>query len=199
MLDLDGRLVVVVGGGSVGRRKAATCRAAGATVRMIDPLPRPPDVTGSGIEWVCERYQPAHLDGGWLAFACATPEVNAAVVADATARRLWVCDAAEPGRGGVALPAVGRAGRLTVAVSSGGAAPGLAARLRDQIIGDLDPAWGQWADLLAELRPVVLATIAGAAERRRVLTGLADPRWLAVIRAEGVERVRARMRAMLDG
>lgn len=147
------------------------------------------------MEWVAEPYRPAHLDGAWLVFAAGPPEVNAAVVADATARRVWVCDAADPGRGGVVLPAVGHAGRVTVAVGTGGASPRLAARLRDEIVDGLDPAYPVWADLLAELRPEVLATVADAGERRRVLQELADPRWLDQIRRDGAAAVRARMRA----
>ncbi|MFO0849412.1 MAG: bifunctional precorrin-2 dehydrogenase/sirohydrochlorin ferrochelatase [Gemmataceae bacterium] len=194
-LDLSARLVVIVGAGSVGRRKAVACSVAGAWVRMIDPRPRPDGFTPAGVEWVAEAYRPAHLEGAWLAFAAGPPEVNAAVVADATARRLWVCDAADPGRGGVVLPAVGHAGRVTVAVGTGGASPRLAARLRDEIVAGLDPAYPVWADLLAEVRPEVRAAVAAPAERRRVLADLADPRWLEAIRADGAEAVRARMRA----
>lgn len=194
MLDLDGRIVVVVGGGAVGRRKAAACRAAGAVVRLVDPLPRPGELTDPGVEWLAEPYRAGHLDGAWLVFAAAPADVNAAVVADATARRVWVCDVADPGRGGVVLPAVGRAGRVTVAVGTGGASPRLAALLRDEIVIGLDPAYPAWADLLAELRPAVRAAIHDPAERRRVLADLADPRWLEQIRRDGTEAVRARMR-----
>lgn len=151
------------------------------------------------MEWVAEEYRPAHLDGAWLVFAAGPPEVNAAVVADANARRVWVCDAADPGRGGVILPAVGHVGRVTVAVGTGGASPRLAARLRDEIVAGLDPAYSVWADVLAEVRPTVLATIADAEERRRVLTELADPRWLEAIRADGADAVRARVRALIGG
>lgn len=198
-LDLNARLVVIVGAGSVGQRKAITCSLAGADVRVIDPRSPPDGFAPAGVEWVAEAYRPAHLDGAWLVFAAGPPEVNAAVVADATERRVWVCDAADPGRGGMTLPAVGHAGRVTVAVSTSGASPRLAARLRDEIVAGLDPAYSAWADLLSELRPAVLAAVTDAGERRRVLMELADPRWLEAIRADGADAVRARMRAAVGG
>ncbi len=178
-LDLSGRAVLVVGGGPVGRRKAAAVVAAGGVVTGVDPQEM---ATGAVGTWVRAEYRPEHLDGVWLAFACATPEVNARVAADAADRRVWACDAGDPGRGGFTLPAVGRVGRLAVAVSTGGASPGLARTLCDELTARLTPADAAWAELLAELRPRLTA------EQRRAL---ADPVWRARAAVEGIEAVRA--------
>ena len=74
-LDLSGRTALVVGLGAVGRRKAAGLLAAGARVVGVDPSPAV--VVPPRIEVRAEPYRAAHLDGASLAFATATPEVNA--------------------------------------------------------------------------------------------------------------------------
>jgi precorrin-2 dehydrogenase/sirohydrochlorin ferrochelatase len=192
MLRLTGRPVLVVGGGPVGRRKATTAAGAGGLVTVVDPLPPPADFAG---RWVRAGYAPEHLAGVWLAFACGPPAVNARVLADAAARRVWACDAADPAAGGFVLPAVGRAGRITLAVSTGGAAPGLAARLRDELAAHLTPADAVWADLLAELRPLVKAL---PADRRRVVfAALTEPHWRQRLVEGSVAAVRAEMAALV--
>ena len=192
VLDLTGRVVVVVGGGPVGRRKARAAADAGAAVRVVDP--QPPDGL-PGVLWIAEPYRSDHLDGAALAFACATPGVNARVAADAKARGLWVNSASDPVQGDCFLPAVVRRGELTLAVSTGGASPALARRIRDKLEADFDAAFAEWVQLLNELRPEVLATVADPERRRTLLDTLADWPWLARLRADGIDSVREAMRA----
>lgn len=191
-LALTGRRVVVVGGGAVGRRKALAARAAGAVVRVVAPEPRPADVPAD-VEWVAEPYRAGHLDDQTLVFAAAPTAVNASVVADATARQLWVCDSADPARGSFTTPAVGAVGPVTVAVDTGGAAPALARRLRDRIVDRLDPAIAAWAELLAEVRGTVLERVADPAVRRTLLTGFADWAWLERVQRDGAAATRDAM------
>lgn len=126
-LNLGGRAVVVVGGGPVGRRKATACAAAGAVVTVVDPA----EPVSGPWAWVREAYRAAHLDGAWLAFACVSPAVNERVLRDASERRVWTLDASVGERGGFTLPAVGRAGRVVVAVNTG--VPKLSQELRDRL------------------------------------------------------------------
>lgn len=197
-LDLTDRLVVVIGGGPVGRRKTAAVRAAGGRVRLICLEPRPLEMNDPLLDWRTEAYRPEHLDGAALVFAAGPVELNARIVADARARGVWVNAASQPEEGDFFLPATVRRGDFVLAVSTGGAAPILTQLVRDRLEQEFDEAFGQWVALLAELRPLVMERIAEAEQRRMALTGLCQWQWLERLRRDGADAVRAAMRAEIE-
>ncbi|QEG25474.1 Precorrin-2 dehydrogenase [Gemmata obscuriglobus] len=195
LLDLTDRRTVVIGGGAVGARKVSALLAVGAAVCVVDPrgaLTLPPEVVHIG-----EAYRAEHLEGAAVAFACATPEVNAQVVVDAKKRGVWVNAASSPHEGDFTLPAVVRRGEFTLAVNTGGASPALARRVRERLEAEYDAAFGEWVRVLAELRAEVLARVPDEARRRELLDGFADWSWLERLRTEGVGPVREAMLARL--
>jgi precorrin-2 dehydrogenase / sirohydrochlorin ferrochelatase len=196
-LKMHGRLAVVIGGGSVGRRKMHLLRSAGATVRVTCLEARPEGV--EGVEWLSQAYEARHLDGASLVFAAATREVNARVVADARARGVWVCDAVTPEHGDFVTPALVRRGDVVLAVSTG--VPALTKHLRQRIEAEIGPEYATWAALLAALRVRVLADVPH--ERREALwEALTSDEWPARLREdeEGVaEAVEALLRSAAKG
>ncbi|MGH9271437.1 MAG: precorrin-2 dehydrogenase/sirohydrochlorin ferrochelatase family protein [Ilumatobacteraceae bacterium] len=155
-LDLSGVPVLVVGAGPIAARKVAGLAATGARVRVVAP-----DVSAQlDLDQVAElrrrAYEVGDLDGMRLVVtATGRRDVDAAVAADATAAGLWVNAADQPEDCSFILPAIARNGPLSIAVSTGGASPALARRLRDRA-----------ATLLTD---EVVALAADLATRRRQL------------------------------
>src|SRR5262245_12266221 len=165
-LDLEGRRALVVGGGPVGLEKAAGLVACGAAVTVVSPTLH----EGFGeldVEWRARDYEARDLDGMFLVVA-ATDEraVNEAVHRDAESRQMLCNVAAVPELCNFILPAVHREGPIAVAVSTGGASPALAKRLRTQIAELVGPEHAELAEELRALRPEVKERFATYEERR---------------------------------
>lgn len=134
LLDVAGRRVVVAGAGAVAARRVRTLLDAGADVVVIAPE----TTVHPGVAVVPREFEPADLDGAWLALACTDrPEVNAAVAAAAEARRVFCVRADRAESGTARVPAVAALEDVTVAVN-GGDDPRRAAVLRDAIVAALE-------------------------------------------------------------
>jgi siroheme synthase (precorrin-2 oxidase/ferrochelatase) len=120
-LNLDGERCLVVGAGAVVRRKAAALEAAGARVTVIAPELNRPFRSGDSA--------------GQRLVVAATPDrdMNDAIEADAHQHGAWCNRADRPDGGDLAFAAVHRSGDVTVGVSTGGADPTRAVRVRDRI------------------------------------------------------------------
>jgi precorrin-2 dehydrogenase / sirohydrochlorin ferrochelatase len=197
-LNMRNRLAVVVGGGDVGRRKARALFDAGARVRLICLEPSTADGATGRLEWIVEPYRDSHLDGASLAIAAATPAINQAVIADAKRRGIWVNAAGEPEASDFVLPAMIRHGDFVLAIGTGGAAPNLAQRVREQLEMAFDRAFGDWVDLLGELRLPIRNKFQDPARRAAVYQALCDWAWLEQIREHGIDAVRLEMYASID-
>lgn len=169
MLHCSGRRCVVVGAGAVGRRKTRALVDAGAEVVVIDPSP-PADGSGAlgpGVVFVERAYRPEDVVGSFLVVAATDDAaVNQAVTADAERAGALTLQADDGASGSLRFPAVHRSGRITVAVDSGGAGPGVAAHVRDEVAA-ADPGWGDLADWAADRRPVAADDLGAEVARRR--------------------------------
>lgn len=197
-LNLKDRLSVVVGGGPVGRRKAAALLAAGGRVRLVCLEPRPPELATAMLDWVVEPFQPAHLEGAVLAFAAGPAEINRLVAAEARRRGIWVNIADDPAGSAFFVPATVRRGDFVIAISTQGATPALARRVRLRLDEQFDDAFGQWVALLAEMRPIVRARLKDPAQRRRLWRSLTHRRWLGKLRRQGADEVRRTILARIE-
>lgn len=150
-LHLQERLCVVVGGGTVGRRKAQALHQGGAWVRLIGPESGEPPP--AGVELIIRPYRPGDLAGAFLVFAATGDrQVNAAVAAEARAAGIPVNVADLPEEGDFLLPAKLHRGDMTIAVSTGGRSPALAALVRDRLAATLGLEWSLVLEIAAALR-----------------------------------------------
>ena len=175
-LDVSGRRCVVVGGGSVGLEKATGLLACGARVTVVSPELHEA-FAGLGVEWVARSYRRRDLRGAFLVIAATSiREVNERVHDDAEARGL-LCNVADvPELCNFILPAVHREGPIAVAVSTGGASPALAKRLRNDVASLVGPQHAELAAELESLRPEVKQRFATYEERRDYFDALVAER-----------------------
>lgn len=150
-LKLEGRKVVVVGGGKVAEAKLDALWATGARLTVVAPEVRP-GMVREGVTVVRRPFEPGDLDGAWLAVAAAAGAVNRQVAAAAAERRVWACAVDEPAEGSAFGGGVLRRGGVTLAVSTGGVAPALAGLLREALEAVLPEELGSWLETARALR-----------------------------------------------
>ncbi|BCJ70604.1 uroporphyrinogen-III C-methyltransferase [Catellatospora sp. IY07-71] len=135
-LRLDGRPVLVVGGGAVATRRVPALLAAGAAVRLVSPelTPALRGLADAGrLAWIERQFAETDLDGVWLVqVAVDDPEAAAAVSAAAERRKIFCVRADDRHAASAWTPAVARHGAVTVAVLAGGE-PRRAVAVRDRI------------------------------------------------------------------
>ena len=187
-LLVEGRLCVVVGGGKIAARKAAALIEAGALVRAVAPQFAADFEELAGVERVREAYHSAHVEGASVVIA-ATDErhTNLLVARDARAAGAVVNVVDTPEECDFIFPAVSRKGDISVAVSTGGASPTLARRLREQIDDSFGDIYAELAAVLKSVRKRAIAELPQPAQRRAFFEGLASDEFLEFLDAEGRE------------
>src|SRR5690348_8292402 len=135
-LRLQGRRVVVVGGGAVASRRVPALLQAGADALLVSPKVTASleDLAAAGrIRWEPREYARGDCSGAWLVCACADSQgVNAAVAAEAEEQRTWCVRADDAQASPAWTPAAGEAGDVRVGVLSGD--PRHSAAIRDAIV-----------------------------------------------------------------
>ncbi|WP_266159856.1 siroheme synthase CysG, partial [Dyella silvatica] len=200
--DLSGRAVLVIGGGAVAERKAATLIEVKAQVTV-----NAPELTPQLRRWVeqgliahrPDAFRETWLDRVWLVVAATSDrETNRLVASLAELRRIFVNVVDDAELSSFHVPAVVDRAPLTIAISSGGAAPMLARLVRERLESLLDPSLGALTTLAARLRTRIRARLPEMAARRRFYEQLfAGPVAALLRQARPQEARRAAERALL--
>jgi siroheme synthase-like protein len=196
-LKLTGRRCVVVGGGSVGLEKVEGLLACDADVTLIAPWAADPlreHASEGSIRWEQREYAGAgDLEGVFLVIAAtAETDVNIAVFADAERRAMLVNVVDVPPLCNFILPAIARTGPLAIAISTAGASPALAKRMKREIQNQYGEPYARLALLLNEARGWAKGTLPTFQERRDFFAGIVDgdPDPVALLRDGDEEAVR---------
>ena len=142
-LKLRGRRVLVVGGGPVAATKATSLVAAGADVSVV--APEVCDAIQALRVTIARRpFRSSDLDGAWLVIAAGPPAVNRQVTEAASARAVFVNAVDDPAHATAYAASIVARGPVTVAISTSGQAPALAALLREAIDDWLPVNLDEW-------------------------------------------------------
>ncbi|WP_410771857.1 bifunctional precorrin-2 dehydrogenase/sirohydrochlorin ferrochelatase [Fontibacillus sp. BL9] len=186
MMNLEGRRCVIVGGGTVAERKAASLIEAGAKVTLIAPSAtiRLQSYHNKGqIDWMQRAYQAGDLAGAFLAYAATDqPGINDEIVLEAEGLGIPVNHAGDGSRGSFITPSVVRRGGLILAVSTSGAGPGASRTLSREIIERYGDDYETYVDFLSFVRSAVRNRVQDRQMRAKLYKSLAEMDILSSIR-----------------
>ena len=155
-LNLEGKRCVIIGGGTIAEGKISKLKETGAQVTIISPdaTPAIQKMAKKGVvEWTARKYQTGDLEGAFLGIAATdVRQVNQQIFQEAEELGvvLNVVDDAE--LCAFIAPSIVERGPVTVAISTGGASPALARKLREAIAEAPALEWADLANVLSKAR-----------------------------------------------
>ncbi len=181
-----------LGGGEIGLEKVEGLLACAGSVVLIAPdaVPELRDLAAEGsIEWIRRDYEPGDLEATFIAIAATDDtDVNIRIYEDAEKRAMLVNVVDVPPLCNFILPAVVRTGPLAIAISTAGASPALAKRIKRQVAEEFGEPYARLAVLLNDARGWAKATLPTYQDRKAFFEGIVngDPDPVALLR-EGDE------------
>lgn len=177
-LKLKGRKSVVVGGGMIGLEKIDGLLACDGDITVIAPNVEPAveEYAREGsIIWEQREYTSSDVEGALMIIAATNDtDVNIAVYNDAEKRGMLVNVVDVPPLCNFILPAITRTGPLAIAISTAGASPALAKRMKREI-GDLfGDAYADLAIILNDARGWAKGTLPTYNERKDFFEGIVN-------------------------
>jgi siroheme synthase-like protein len=182
-LRLSGRRCLVVGGGDVGLEKVEGLLACGGDVTLVAPNAvdalRGLAEEGS-IRWERREWRPSDLDRTFIAIAATSDtDVNIAVYEEAERRAMLVNVVDVPPLCNFILPAIVRTGPLAIAISTAGASPALAKRMKREIGSEYGGPYARLAEILNDARGWAKASLPTYQDRKQffesIVNGDPDP------------------------
>jgi precorrin-2 dehydrogenase/sirohydrochlorin ferrochelatase len=195
-LDLHGKKVVVIGGGAIGERKAASLLASGASVTVVAPT-----VSSQLEAWTREgrinhlprSYEPRDTEGAWMVVAATDdPEANRRIASQIPGGDCLVNVVDLPELSNFIVPSIVVRGDLVLAVSTGGAAPAFARKLRMDLEKQFGGEYVPYLTLLKRVRQALGDR--NGEERKAILYRLIESDLLELVRERRLEEIRNRIR-----
>ncbi|MEA2306666.1 MAG: precorrin-2 dehydrogenase [Solirubrobacteraceae bacterium] len=195
-LKLRNRRCLVVGGGDIGLEKAEGLLACDGDVVVVSPEagPQLEALAAEGsIAWEQREYRPEDLEGTFMVIACTDDtDVNIRIYEDAERRAMLVNVVDVPPLCNFILPAIVRTGPLAIAISTAGASPALAKRMKAEVSELFGEEYATLAIMLNDARGWAKGTLPTYQDRKAffesIVNGQPDP--IALLRDGDVAAVR---------
>lgn len=199
MLNIRGRLAVVIGGGSVATRRCASLLDAGADVLVIAP-DIDDELAALPVRVERRAYRAGDLAGAVLVvIATDDPAVNARIHADArSAGGVLVNRTDCPDQGDITIPAHAHHGPITIAVHTGGISASAAATIRRQLSAALDPAWAALLEAVRPCRAELQRRMPEGERRRAALRELTNDAAMSTLKDSGPAGLDGYCRALIE-
>jgi siroheme synthase-like protein len=195
-LKLRGRRCLVVGGGEIGLEKVEGLLACDGDVTVVAP-DAGPELTQLALEgsirWERREYRPEDLEGTFMVIACTdSTDTNIGIYEDAERRAMLVNVVDVPPLCNFILPAIVRTGPLAIAISTAGASPALAKRMKAEVSELFGEEYAQLAIMLNDVRGWAKGTLPTYQDRKAFFEGIVngDPDPIDLLRSGDVDGVR---------
>jgi precorrin-2 dehydrogenase / sirohydrochlorin ferrochelatase len=183
-VDLQDKLVVVVGGGMVAARKVESLVKAGAHVKVIAPEVVSEIAQTAEVEIDLREYEEDDLEGAFLVIAATDSEkINRAVSEEAHSRRIFCNVVDRPELCSFIVPSIVDRGPIRIAISTGGFSPALSRRLRMLIGKNIGDEYVGLAAILGLIRPLVRSQAGTFDDHKRLFELLIDSELIDAIRS----------------
>ena len=184
--DLNGRRCVVIGGGMIAQRKVTTLLSYGAKITVVSPTltARLKRYAAAGkIASVRRKFRPADLSGAWLVYASTDDQaINERVFATASRGRIFTNVVDQGPLCSFIAPAILRKDPLTIAISTGGASPSVAKRLRAELSESIGVDYPRLLRLLRDMRGVAKKVLPKYGDRKVFFDSLVRGRVFDLVR-----------------
>lgn len=155
-LNLKGKCCVIFGGGAIAEGKLSNLFQSGARITVISPQATPgiQEAAARGdLEWMPREYQPGDLEGAFLGIAATNvKKVNQEIFQEAERLGVVLNVVDDTPLCTFIAPSVVKRGPVTVAISTGGASPALARKLREALSQEQVLEWADLAGVLSQAR-----------------------------------------------
>ncbi|MFO7990581.1 MAG: precorrin-2 dehydrogenase/sirohydrochlorin ferrochelatase family protein [Thermodesulfobacteriota bacterium] len=197
-LNVKDRPCLVVGGGRVGARKTSTLVSAGASVTVVSPEFGDQLAAMPGIQREHRFFDPEDLEGVFLVFAATSDTaVNQWILAEAQKAGVLCNSADAPDQGDFILPAVMRRGDLICAVSTSGASPALARKIRMDLDQAYGPEYAAFLELMRAVREKLLASGHDPDDHQQIFRAMMEKNLPGLLAANDIHAVDAILHELL--
>lgn len=187
LLRLENKQIVVVGGGKVAERKVGGLLGTGAHVTVISPdateeLKR---LASQGkIDWQQKAFSEEHIRNAFMIFAATNDKKINQLVKSKAAPGQLVTIADDPESSDFHIPSQFHRGRLSIAISTGGASPTLAGKIKQQLEQEFDESYEEFLDFLFMARQRILKEVKDPIIKRKLLTAIVSKEFLSSVDRE---------------
>ena len=158
-LNLAGKRCVIIGGGTIAQGKIGGLLQAGCQITVISPDATPgirQAAQRGDITWLERTYQPGDMEGAFIGVAATNVwHVNREIYEEAERLGVLLNVVDDPDLCSFIAPSVVKREPVTLAISTGGASPALARKLRETLARAEALEWTDLADVLAQARRII--------------------------------------------
>ena len=198
-LNLNGKKVVVIGGGKIAERKILSLIRAGADITVVSPSVTErilQEKSRAAIRHIPREFRKTDLKGAFLVIAATnSPETNKEVSVSAPAL-INVVDV--PSECNFIAPSVVSRGPLSIAISTSGVSPAFAKTIRKELEKLYGPEFADYLKFVKKIRGKVLSEIAKGTKREAFLKSLGSDKIVRTLRAKGIGTIKAEVLERLE-